>query len=221
MRTNYFLPAPQPDPYLTLKFESAKILGLPDTAPLFEIHVNSPRDGGMPSARGQVWRAEEFASAIVPTTSAPRFSSLMKTQTVKNAVIVPTGAKGGFIVKQAAGQPATSNDGVEAYKMLINAMLEVTRQSHRPRRRASAGVKVLDDDGAYLVVAADKGTASFSDIANGHRDRARLLARRRVRLGRRARLRPQENRHHRARRMGIRQAAICARLAAIRCAASR
>ncbi|HLI81791.1 MAG TPA: NAD-glutamate dehydrogenase domain-containing protein, partial [Candidatus Binataceae bacterium] len=158
VRTNYFLPAPAPHPYLTLKFESAKILGLPDTAPLYEIHVNSPRMEGCHLRAGRVARGGiRFSDR--PDDFRTEILSLMKTQTVKNAVIVPTGAKGGFIVKQ-------SIDGVEAYKTLINAMLDLTDNLTEHGVEHPAGVKVLDDDGAYLVVAADKGTASFSDIAN-------------------------------------------------------
>ncbi len=164
-RTNYFLPVPQPHPYLTLKFESAKILGLPDTAPLYEIHVNSPRMEGCHLRAGKVGRGGiRFSDR--PDDFRTEILGLMKTQTVKNAVIVPTGAKGGFIVKQAAGQPATSNDGVEAYKTLITAMLEVSDNLTDHGLEHPSRVTVLDDDGAYLVVAADKGTASFSDLAN-------------------------------------------------------
>ena len=160
-RTNYFLAAPRPDPYITLKFASAKILGLPDTAPMYEIHVNSPRMEGCHLRAGRVARGGiRFSDR--PDDFRTEILSLMKTQIVKNAVIVPTGAKGGFIVKQ----PATPNDGVEAYKTLIHAMLDITDNLTDEGIAHPAGVKVLDDDGAYLVVAADKGTASFSDIAN-------------------------------------------------------
>jgi glutamate dehydrogenase len=165
-RTNYFLPAPQPDPYITLKFESAKILGLPDTAPMYEIHVNSPRMEGCHLRAGRVARGGiRFSDR--PDDFRTEILSLMKTQTVKNAVIVPTGAKGGFIVKQIPGRAPTSANGIEAYRTLINAMLDVTDSLTDRGVVHPAGVKVLDEDGAYLVVAADKGTASFSDIANG------------------------------------------------------
>ena len=165
VRTNYFLPLPQPQPYVTLKFESTKILGLPDTAPLYELHVTSPRMEGCHLRAGRVARGGiRFSDR--PDDFRTEILSLMKTQTVKNAVIVPTGAKGGFIVKQTPGRPASPSDGVEAYKTLINAMLEVTDHLTDQGVVHPPGVKVLDDDGAYLVVAADKGTASFSDIAN-------------------------------------------------------
>jgi glutamate dehydrogenase len=165
LRTNYFLPPPQPDPYITLKFESTKILGLPDTAPMYEIHVNSPRMEGCHLRAGRVARGGiRFSDR--PDDFRTEILSLMKTQTVKNAVIVPTGAKGGFIVKQALGRSGGASDGIDAYKTLINAMLDVTDNLTDAGIVHPAGVKVLDDDGAYLVVAADKGTASFSDTAN-------------------------------------------------------
>ena len=165
VRTNYFLAPPKPDPYITLKLESAKILGLADTPPMYEIHVNSPRMEGCHLRAGRVARGG-IRYSDRPDDFRTEILSLMKTQTVKNAVIVPTGAKGGFIVKQI-GATATPNDGVEAYKTLMHAMLDITDNLTEKGIVHPPGVKVLDDDGAYLVVAADKGTASFSDIANG------------------------------------------------------
>ncbi len=165
VRTNFFCAMPSPDPYIALKFESARITRLPDTAPLYEIHVNSPRMEGCHLrhariARGGIRfsdRADDYRTEIL---------DLMKTQTVKNAIIVPRGAKGGFIVKPRARQQTGSTDGVEAYKTLINAMLDLTDNLTDAGPVHPARVRVLDDDGPYLVVAADKGTASFSDIAN-------------------------------------------------------
>ncbi|MDO8432302.1 MAG: NAD-glutamate dehydrogenase [Candidatus Binatus sp.] len=166
VRTNFFREMPAPDPYIALKFESARITGLPDTAPLYEIHVNSPRMEGCHLRAGKIARGGiRFSDR--PDDYRTEILDLMKTQTVKNAIIVPIGSKGGFIVKPRTGHPADPKDGVEAYQTLINAMLDLTDNLtdagvvHPPR------VKVLDTDGPYLVVAADKGTASFSDIANG------------------------------------------------------
>jgi glutamate dehydrogenase len=165
VRTNYFRKPAEPDPYIALKFESAKIPNLPGIAPLFEIHVNSPRMEGCHLRAGRIARggirysdrADDYRAEIL---------DLMKTQTVKNAIIVPMGSKGGFVVKARAGRQPTGNAAVNAYKTLINAMLDLTdnvcdRHVVHPER-----VKVLDNDGPYLVVAADKGTAAFSDIAN-------------------------------------------------------
>ena len=167
VRTNYFQPLAHPIPYLALKFESGKIADLPELAPLYEIHVDSPRMQGCHLRAGKVARGgirysdrlDDFRTEIL---------DLMKTQTVKNAIIVPVGAKGGFVIKPtSAGKPPGSEDVVAAYKTLMTAMLDLTDNFtagevlHPPR------VKVLDNDGPYLVVAADKGTAAFSDIANG------------------------------------------------------
>ncbi|MGH7879521.1 MAG: NAD-glutamate dehydrogenase domain-containing protein, partial [Candidatus Binataceae bacterium] len=162
-RTNYFCAGPAP--YVALKLASGNLPGLPDSPPLYEIHVDSPTMAGCHRRGGRIARGgirysdrfDDYRTEIL---------DLMKTQTVKNAIIVPTGAKGGFIVKTRPGRIPDRAAVVEAYSTLITAMLELTdnvvagRTVHRP------GVRVRDDDGAYLVVAADKGTAAFSDIAN-------------------------------------------------------
>ncbi len=161
-RTNFFR---DDATYIALKFESAKLPGLLDTAPLYEIHVNSPTMQGCHLRAGKIARGgirysdrfDDFRTEIL---------GLMKTQTVKNAIIVPIGSKGGFIVKSGVGRVPSRAAVVEAYSILINAMLDLTDNLvdgeivHPPR------VVVRDTDGPYLVVAADKGTAAFSDIAN-------------------------------------------------------
>ncbi len=165
VRTNYFAPPPSPDPYIALKFESGKIAELPDDPPLYEIHLNSPRVEGCHLRAGKVARggirhsdrADDYRTEIL---------GLMKTQTVKNAIIVPIGSKGGFIVKAMAGAVATRQEVVDAYQALMNAMLDLTGNVADGRVVHPARVKVLDNDGPYLVVAADKGTAAFSDLAN-------------------------------------------------------
>ncbi len=165
VRTNYFAPPPAPDPFIALKFESGRIAELPDDPPRFEIHVNSPRMEGCHLRAGKVARggirfsdrADDYRTEIL---------DLMKTQTVKNAIIVPIGSKGGFIVKAGAAGVAAHQDVVEAYQTLMNAMLDLTDNLVAGRVVRPERVKVLDDDGAYLVVAADKGTAAFSDLAN-------------------------------------------------------
>ena len=165
VRTNFFCAAPSPDPYIALKFESARITGLPDTAPLYEIHVNSPRMEGCHLRHGRIARGGiRFSDR--PDDYRTEILDLMKTQTVKNAIIVPFGAKGGFIVKPRPRHQPDPRDGVEAYRMLINAMLDLTDNLTADGPLHPARVRVLDDDGPYLVVAADKGTASFSDLAN-------------------------------------------------------
>jgi glutamate dehydrogenase len=165
VRTNFFCAMPAPDPYVALKFESARIARLPDTAPLYEIHVNSPRMEGCHLRHGRLARGGIRFSDRVDDYRT-EILDLMKTQTVKNAIIVPFGAKGGFIVKSRARQQPNPTDGVDAYKTLINAMLDLTDNVTDAGPMHPARVRVLDNDGPYLVVAADKGTASFSDIAN-------------------------------------------------------
>jgi len=163
VRTNYF--RQRAESYVTLKFESAFIPNLPDTPPLYEIHVDSPTMQGCHLRAGRIARGgirysdrpEDFRTEIL---------DLMKTQTVKNAIIVPTGAKGGFIVKPQSRRPTEHDDVVDAYTTLIRAMLEVTDNVVDGRVIQPEGVRVLDKDGPYLVVAADKGTAAFSDLAN-------------------------------------------------------
>jgi glutamate dehydrogenase len=165
VRTNYFQPLSHPIPNIVLKFESARIVDLPEVAPLYEIHVDSPRMQGCHLRAGKVarggirWsdRLDDFRTEIL---------DLMKTQTVKNAIIVPVGAKGGFIIKPDAG-PTGPQEVVEAYKTLIDAMLDLTDNIVDGKVAHPSRVKVIDNDGAYLVVAADKGTAAFSDVANG------------------------------------------------------
>ena len=127
---------------------------------------------------------------------------------VKNAVIVPTGSKGGFVVKRAAGptRAAIQAEGIECYKILMRGMLDLTDNIVGGKVVPPADVVRHDGDDPYLVVAADKGTATFSDIANAHLRGIRLLARRCLRLGRLGGLRPQGDGHYRARRVGSRQA---------------
>ncbi len=165
VRTNFFCAVPSPDPYIALKFESARIARLPDTAPLYEIHVNSPRMEGCHLRHGRVARGG-IRYSDRPDDYRTEILDLMKTQTVKNAIIVPRGAKGGFIVKPRPRQPPNPTDGVEAYKTLMNAMLDLTDNLTDDGPVHPARVRVLDNDGPYLAVAADKGTASFSDVAN-------------------------------------------------------
>ncbi|MGH7030426.1 MAG: NAD-glutamate dehydrogenase, partial [Stellaceae bacterium] len=173
VRTNYFqkLPSGGPKPYLAVKLASSGLDLLPRPRPLFEIYVYSPRMEGVHMRAGKVarggirWsdRKEDFRSEVL---------GLMKAQTVKNAVIVPVGSKGGFVVKQP---PATRDqfgtEAVECYKILIRGLLDLT-DNIAPERgdghRIAPPPDVVrhDGDDPYLVVAADKGTATFSDYAN-------------------------------------------------------
>jgi glutamate dehydrogenase len=173
VRTNYFQRAPsgEPKPYLAVKLASSAVDLLPQPRPLFEIYVYSPRVEGLHMRAGMVarggirWsdRREDFRTEIL---------GLMKAQTVKNAVIVPVGAKGGFVVKRPpAAREQFGAEAVECYKILIRGLLDLTDNIVAD---ASGGHRLVpppdvvrhDGDDPYLVVAADKGTATFSDFAN-------------------------------------------------------
>ena len=166
LRTNAFTPAA--DEALAFKLDSAKIPGLPKPLPWREVWVYSPRVEGIhlragPVARGGLrWsdRRDDFRTEIL---------GLMKAQRVKNAVIVPTGAKGGFYAKQLpspANRDAWLAEGTEAYRIFIRTLLSITDNIVKGKVAHPAGVAALDGDDPYFVVAADKGTATFSDVAN-------------------------------------------------------
>ena len=166
LRTNAFAPAA--DEALAFKIDSSQVPGLPAPVPWREIWIYSPRVEGIhlrggPVARGGIrWsdRRDDFRTEIL---------GLMKAQVVKNAVIVPTGAKGGFYPKQL---PAISNrdawlaEGTESYRIYIRSLLSITDNLVNDKVVHPPGVVIHDGDDPYFVVAADKGTATFSDIAN-------------------------------------------------------
>ena len=170
LRTNYF----QPDehgrtkPYLSLKFDSRRIPDLPLPRPMFEIFVYSPRiegvhlRGGLVARGGLRWsdRREDFRTEVL---------GLMKAQAVKNVLIVPVGAKGGFVPKRlpAGDRDVVMKEVVYCYKTFINGLLDLTDNLHDGVLIPPQDVIRHDSDDSYLVVAADKGTATFSDIANG------------------------------------------------------
>ncbi|HSO03586.1 MAG TPA: NAD-glutamate dehydrogenase domain-containing protein, partial [Candidatus Limnocylindrales bacterium] len=167
LRTNHF----QPDrPALAIKLEPAHIRELPEPRPKYEIWVCSPRVEGVHLRFGKVargglrWsdRREDFRTEVL---------GLVKAQAVKNAVIVPVGAKGGFYAK-ALPDPALDRDawmaeGIGAYKVFIGSLLDLTDNLVGHEVVPPERVVRHDGDDPYLVVAADKGTATFSDIANG------------------------------------------------------
>ncbi len=167
LRTNAFAPASTEA--LAFKLDSHKVPGLPQPLPWREIFVYSPRVEGIhlragPVARGGLrWsdRRDDFRTEIL---------GLMKAQRVKNAVIVPTGAKGGFYPKQlpspALDRDAWFNEGKESYRVFIRALLSLTDNIVAGKVVHPDQVRVLDGDDPYFVVAADKGTATFSDVAN-------------------------------------------------------
>ncbi len=156
-------------PYISLKFDPRKVPELPEPRPMFEIFVYAPRVEGVhlrggPVARGGLrWsdRREDFRTEVL---------GLMKAQMVKNAVIVPVGSKGGFVVKQpppGGEREALLKEGIECYQTFLRGLLDLTDNLVDGKPVPPPDVVRHDGDDPYLVVAADKGTASFSDIANG------------------------------------------------------
>ncbi|MEO1191792.1 MAG: NAD-glutamate dehydrogenase [Pseudomonadota bacterium] len=171
LRTNYFQPDAegQRKSYVSFKLDSQQLEGLPEPRPFVEVFVYSPRMEGVHLRGGKVarggirWsdRPEDFRTEIL---------GLMKAQMVKNVVIVPVGSKGGFILKKPpreGGREALQQEGIACYRLLMQGLLDIT--DNLVEGAVVPPVKVLrrDDDDPYLVVAADKGTATFSDIANG------------------------------------------------------
>ena len=153
---------------LAFKFDSKAVDAAPQPRPFREIWVYSPRMEGIhlrfaPIARGGIrWsdRAQDFRAEVL---------SLVRAQRVKNAVIVPSGAKGGFLPKQlprAGSREAIQQEGIAAYRMFVSALLDITDNVKDGRIVPPRRVVRHDGDDPYLVVAADKGTATFSDIAN-------------------------------------------------------
>lgn len=170
LRTNYYQPdaAGQPKNYISFKLRSSLIADLPKPVPYAEIFVYSMRTEGIhlrgdAVARGGLrWsdRPEDFRTEIL---------GLVKAQMVKNAVIVPQGAKGGFIVKQppvAGGREAMMEEGIACYRQFLSGLLDITDNIVKNDVVPPPHVVRHDGDDPYLVVAADKGTATFSDIAN-------------------------------------------------------
>lgn len=170
IRTNYYQPGADGEakPYMSFKIDSHAVVELPAPKPYREIWVASPQVEGVhlrfgPVARGGLrWsdRRDDFRVEVL---------DLVKAQQVKNAIIVPVGAKGGFFPKRLPprGAPGFQEAGIEAYKTFLRGLLDITDNFVGESVKAPANVVRWDDDDAYLVVAADKGTATFSDIANG------------------------------------------------------
>ncbi|MGW7528601.1 NAD-glutamate dehydrogenase [Streptomyces sp. NPDC054783] len=172
LRTNFFQEAlgGKPHDYVSMKFDPQAIPDLPAPRPAYEIWVYSPRVEGVHLRFGKVargglrWsdRREDFRTEIL---------GLVKAQMVKNTVIVPVGAKGGFVAKQlpdpSVDRDAWLAEGIASYKTFISALLDITDNMVAGEVVPPQDVVRHDGDDTYLVVAADKGTATFSDIANG------------------------------------------------------
>jgi glutamate dehydrogenase len=155
-------------PFLSLKLDSHKVPGLPEPRPLYEIWVYSPRFEGIHLRGGKVargglrWsdRPDDFRTEVL---------GLMKAQMVKNTVIVPVGSKGGFVLKKAppaSDREAFMKEGVACYQEYLRGLLDLTDNLAGDQPVPPPQVLRIDGDDPYLVVAADKGTATFSDYAN-------------------------------------------------------
>ena len=161
VRTSYFAGLAAGNDTLAFKIDCARIDHMPKPRPLYEIFVHGPRVEGVHLRAGRIargglrWsdRPDDFRTEVL---------GLMKTQTVKNAVIVPVGAKGGFVVKG----PVSPTAVVDAYRVFVRSLLELTDDLVDDRIVRPAHVVCHDEPDPYLVVAADKGTATFSDVAN-------------------------------------------------------
>ncbi|MFZ2853817.1 MAG: NAD-glutamate dehydrogenase [Rhodocyclaceae bacterium] len=170
LRSNYFqLADGAPKAYHAFKLDSQRVPGLPEPKPMCEIFVYSPRVEGIHLRGGKVargglrWsdRREDFRTEVL---------GLMKAQMVKNAVIVPVGSKGGFVLKNpppGGDRDALLHEGVACYHLFLRGLLDLTDNLVGGQVVPPPDVVRHDDDDPYLVVAADKGTASFSDYANG------------------------------------------------------
>jgi len=171
LRTNYYQKNAerQSKNYLSFKFDPQRVPELPEPKPMFEIFVYSPKVEGIHLRGGKVargglrWsdRMEDFRTEVL---------GLMKAQMVKNAVIVPVGSKGGFVVKQppvGGDRDAVLKEGIACYQTFLRGLLDLTDNLVGGKVAPPNDVVRHDPDDPYLVVAADKGTAAFSDIANG------------------------------------------------------
>ncbi|MCV6590020.1 MAG: NAD-glutamate dehydrogenase [Marinobacterium sp.] len=170
LRTNYFQKdaAGELKDYFSFKLNPRAIAGIPLPRPMFEVFVYSARVEGVHLRGGKVargglrWsdRLEDYRTEVL---------GLVKAQQVKNAVIVPVGAKGGFVAKQlptTGGREAFQAEGIASYQIFISALLDITDNLVAGEVVPPVDVVRHDEDDPYFVVAADKGTATFSDIAN-------------------------------------------------------
>lgn len=170
LRTNFFQTEADGSAksYISTKFAPRQIAGIPEPRPMYEIFVYSPRMEGVHLRGGKVargglrWsdRLEDYRTEVL---------GLVKAQAVKNAVIVPDGAKGGFVAKRILSgfdREQRQEEGIACYRIFIRGLLDITDNLLDNRVVAPEKVVRRDGDDPYLVVAADKGTATFSDIAN-------------------------------------------------------
>jgi glutamate dehydrogenase len=170
LRTNFFQEADGGTlkPYFSFKFRPSAIPDIPQPVPMYEIYVYSPRVEGVHLRGGKVargglrWsdRQEDFRTEVL---------GLVKAQQVKNAVIVPVGAKGGFVARQLnpeMSREELQREGIACYQLFIRGLLDLTDNRTDVGIQRPLHIVAKDEEDPYLVVAADKGTATFSDIAN-------------------------------------------------------
>jgi glutamate dehydrogenase len=166
VRTNFFLRQSREDYFFSFKISAIGIIDMPAPRPLYEVYVHSATMEGIHLRGGKVarggirWsdRPDDFRTEIL---------GLMKTQMTKNALIVPVGSKGGFIVKTPfSGREEGTALARAAYQTLMRGLLDLTDNRLEGQVRWPEGVVTYDEEDPYLVVAADKGTATFSDTAN-------------------------------------------------------
>ncbi len=167
IRTNFFLRYEQDDYFISIKVSSLGVIDMPNPRPLYEVYVHSATMEGIHMRGGKVarggirWsdRPDDFRTEVL---------GLVKAQMAKNAVIVPEGAKGGFITKLSSPDRDEMGRIVsDAYKTLMRGLLDTADNREGPQVVRPDGVIAYDDQDPYLVVAADKGTAHLSDTANG------------------------------------------------------
>ena len=210
LRTNYFRTdaAGEPRPFLALKLDPRRVAEVPLPKPMFEIFVHSPRVEGVHLRMGRVargglrWsdRREDFRTEIL---------GLMKAQNVKNTVIVPVGAKGGFVPRRLPqNRDEAQQEGTDCYRTFIRALLDVTDNVVGGKVVAPPRVVRHDGDDAYLVVAADKGTAKFSDVANAISEEYGFWLGDAFASGGSAGYDHKDMAHHGARRLGVRAAPL-------------
>lgn len=166
MRCNFHWRRSQDDYFIAFKINNLGVIDMPSPRPGNEIYVHAADMEGIHLRAGKIarggirWsdRPDDFRTEIL---------GLMQTQTSKNALIIPTGAKGGFVVKQKLPLLDLKARGEQAYLTLMRGLLDLTDNYHDGKPVKPAHCVCYDDSDPYLVVAADKGTAQFSDLANG------------------------------------------------------
>ena len=211
LRTNYYQPDEEggEKTYVSFKLDPALVPELPEPRPMFEIFVYSPRvegvhlRGGSVARGGLRWsdRREDFRTEVL---------GLVKAQMVKNAVIVPVGSKGGFVPKAlpSGDRDAVLAEGIACYQTFIKGLLDVTDNLIGNDVMSPVGVVRYDEDDPYLVVAADKGTATFSDYANQIAVHYQHWLGDAFASGGSVGYDPQGDGDHRGRRVGVRQTSL-------------